>query len=218
MQTTTRRHSGKCNGIRPSGNPSAGAWITYALGSESSNLPSFVVMKETDTPAGQAAAWAPGFLPADFRGRFFRAKAILSSISVPPRHTTPGSQRASFDFLRKLNEEHLRNHPENGELAARIAAYQLAAPMQTAAPEVTDLAGETKATHRLYGLDRPDKGQAKFSRMCLLGRRLIERGVRFVTLYCGGSPARSTAGTDIGSWQRTIGTWLRFVTSQLQHC
>ena len=174
-------------GFVRSGNPSAGAWITYALGSESSNLPSFVVMKETDTPAGQAAAWAPGFLPSRFQGTLFQSEGDPILDLSPPVAYNPESQRASFDFLRKLNEEHLRNHPENGELAARIAAYQLAARMQTAAPEVTDRAGESKATHRLYGLDRPDKRQAKFSRMCLLGRRLIERGVRFVTLYCGGS-------------------------------
>ena len=174
-------------GFVRSGNPAVGAWITYALGSETSNLPAFVVMKETDTPAGQAAAWGPGFLPSTFQGTVFQSEGDPILDLSPPATYDRASQRASFKFLRKLNEAHLRQRPEDGELAARVAAYELAARMQLAAPEVTDLGRETESTHRIYGLDRADKRQAKFSRMCLLGRRLIERGVRFVTLYCGGS-------------------------------
>lgn len=174
-------------GFVRSGNPSVGSWITYGLGSETSNLPAFVVMKETDTPAGQTAAWGPGFLPGKFQGTLFQSDGDPILDLTPPVTYNRASQRASFDFLRKLNEKHLRSRPEDGELAARIAAYELAARMQLAAPEVTDLAGESEATRKLYGLDRPDNRHAKFSRMCLLGRRLLERGVRFLTLYCGGS-------------------------------
>jgi len=174
-------------GFVRSGNPSVGSWITYALGSESSNLPAFVVMKETDTPAGQSAAWGPGFLPSRYQGTVFQSEGDPILDLSPPPDYKQASQKASFDFLRKLNEEHLRTRPQDRELAARIASYELAARMQLAAPEVTDLRNETKAIQKLYGLERANKRQAKFSRMCLLGRRLIERGVRFVTLYCGGS-------------------------------
>ena len=175
-------------GFVRSGNPSVGSWVTYALGSETRNLPSFVVMKETDTPAGQAAAWGPGFLPSKYQGTVFQSGSDpILDLNPPDKKYSPKSQKASFEFLRKLNQEHLKKRPQDGELAARVAAYELAARMQLAAPEVTDLGGETAATQRLYGIDRKNQRQAKFSRMCLLGRRLIERGVRFVTLYCGGS-------------------------------
>lgn len=169
------------------GYPSAGAWVTYGLGSETRDLPAFVVLMDRGMPPGSAGNWGNGFLPARYQGTVFRTEGDPILDLVPPTEITPEAQRASFELLGQLNQEHLEANPGDGELAARIAAYELAARMQLSAPEVSDLSSETEATKKLYGLDRPDKDQARFSRMCLLSRRLLERGVRFVTVYCGGS-------------------------------
>ncbi|MFO0944903.1 MAG: DUF1501 domain-containing protein [Planctomycetota bacterium] len=174
-------------GFARNGYPSAGAWVTYGLGSETKDLPAFVVLMDRGMPPGSAANWGNGFLPARFQGTVFRSDGDPILDLAPPRDVSEETQRASFDYLRELNESHLAANPGDGELAARIAAYELAARMQLSAPEVSDLSRESAATHRLYGLDRPDKEEARFSRLCLLARRLLERGVRFVTVYCGGS-------------------------------
>jgi hypothetical protein len=169
------------------GSPSLGAWTIYGLASETNELPSFVVMMDRVRPPGSTANWGNGFLPARFQGTEFRSQGDPILDLRPPGNFRPETQRASFELLAKLNAEHLEKHPEDAELAARIGAYELAARMQLSAPDVADLSQETAATLKLYGVDRPDPQQATFSRLCLRARRLLERGVRFVTLYSGGS-------------------------------
>jgi hypothetical protein len=161
--------------------PSLGAWLTYGLGSENRNLPGFVVLmsggESTRTPA-----WSSGFLPARYQGTVVKAEGI-PNLALPPG-TTPADRRAQLDFLARLNERHRQRHAGDSELEARIAAYELAFRMQTTAPEAFDLTRETAATRILYGLD--EKETAEFGTHCLLARRLVERGVRFVQLRSGG--------------------------------
>lgn len=181
------------------GYPSVGAWVTYALGSASRDLPAFVVMMDRGRPPGSTANWGNGFLPARHQGVAFRTSGDPILDLSPPSGYRPESQRASFELLAKLNAEHLRRHPAEGELAARIEAYELAARMQLSAPDVADLSRESKATRELYGVDRPDAQQATFSRLCLRARRLLERGVRFVTIYSGGSNNKQPSNWDAHS-------------------
>jgi hypothetical protein len=168
------------------GFPSLGAWVTYALGSDSQDLPAFVsILDPRGIPQASGNNWGPGFLPAEFQG------TVLSA-TAPVRHLQPSggvaaaSDRAARDLLARMNERHLARHPEDGGLAARIASYELAARMQLSMPALGDLSTETAATLRAYGADdlqNPTK--AAFARNCILARRLIERGVRFVQLFNG---------------------------------
>ena len=174
-------------GIGRNGFPSLGAWVTYGLGRESENLPAFVVLMDRGMPPASTNNWGAGFLPAREQGVVFRSEGDPILDLAPPPIIAADEQRAAFEMLTKMNEEHLAKHPQEGELAARIAAYELAARMQTSAPQVADLSQETAATHQLYGTERADSRHAKFSRMCLLARRLLENGVRFVTVFSGGS-------------------------------
>ncbi len=174
-------------GVGRNGFPSMGSWVVYGLGSESRNLPSFVTLMDRGMPPSAAANWGNAFLPAKYQGTVFRTAGNPILDLAPPSDYSPERQRASFDYLAKLNAAHAQEHPGDTELAARIETYELAARMQLSAPEVTDLSSETEATLKLYGVDRADKQQALFSRTCLLGRRLLERDVRCVTIYCGGS-------------------------------
>ena len=174
-------------GIGRNGFPSLGAWVTYGLGRESENLPAFVVLMDRGMPPASTNNWGAGFLPAREQGVVFRSEGDPILDLAPPQIIAADEQRAAFELLAAMNEEHLAKHPQEGELAARIAAYELAARMQASAPQVADLARETAATHQLYGTDRTDPRHAKFSRMCLLARRLLEDGVRFVTVFSGGS-------------------------------
>ena len=157
------------------GRPSMGSWATYGLGTHNRNLPSYVVLNGGRIPSGGLDNFSNGFLPASFQGSLLNAQGTALA-NIAPNETQGSVQQIKRDLARKLNLELLRRSGPVDALESAIANAELAARMQTAAPEVTDLAGESKATHRLYGLDRPDKRQAKFSRMCLLGRRLIERG------------------------------------------
>jgi hypothetical protein len=181
------------------GFPSLGAWSVYGLGSETQDLPAFVVMMDRGMPPSSTANWGNGFLPARFQGTTFRTSGDPILDLKPPSGYRDKSQRDSFDFLAKLNEEHLRAHPHENELSARIAAYELAARMQASAPEVADIARESQATHKLYGTDRVDGQQANFSRICLRARRLLERGVRFVTVFSGGSNNKQPSNWDAHS-------------------
>lgn len=170
-------------GNRFGGDPAVGAWVTYGLGSENENLPGFIVLPELAYPQGGAANWSNGFLPAVYQGTTLRPEGSPILDLQPPAGVTREHQRANLDFLNRLNRRYNQRHAWNDELAARVANYELAFRMQMEVPEVLDLRGETAATHRLYGLDRPQT--AAFGRKCLLARRLVERGVRFVQLYAG---------------------------------
>ncbi|WP_437187640.1 DUF1501 domain-containing protein [Planctomicrobium sp. SH668] len=169
------------------GSPSLGAWTTYALGSETQDLPAFVVMMDRGKPPSSSANWGNGYLPAKYQGTEFRSDGNPILDLQPPAGYSPEQQRASFELLNQLNERHLQKHPEESDLSARIAAYELAARMQLSAPDVADISQESLETQKLYGVDRSDPLQARFSTMCLRARRLLERGVRFVTVYSGGS-------------------------------
>ena len=167
------------------GHPSLGAWVTYGLGSESDNLPAYVVMTQPEgTPEGGPPCWAAGFLPAHNQGTLFRnGPAPIVNLKLTD-DMTPRRQRKLLDFLKEINEENLQ--PQDSELSARIASYELAYRMQSAAPEAVDLTRETAETRALYGVDDPRTRE--FGTRCLLARRLVERGVRFVQLYSGGGP------------------------------
>lgn len=168
-----------------SGRPSMGSWITYGLGSENASLPSFVVMWDhRGGPIGGAQNWTAGFLPARNQATPFRSKGEpIIDLNLPPG-VTDDQQRARLRLLERLNQTHLENNPHEGELAARMHSYELAYRMQMAAPEAVHLEQETAETQRLYGMDQPVSSY--FGRQCLLARRLVERGVRFVQLYSGG--------------------------------
>lgn len=172
-------------GFTLEGFPSVGSWVSYALGTENADLPAYVAIPDPrGVPQQGPANWANGFLPAVYQGTAFNADRPISHLQRPAE-IGDASDRASKDLLRLLNDEHLKNNPGDTDLAARIASYELAARMQLSAPEVSDLTGESPATKRLYGLDDPNPILAGFGRNCLLARRLLERGVRFVTLFNG---------------------------------
>ena len=171
------------------GFPSMGSWVTYGLGSESSNLPSFVVLPDVrGLPPGGVINWGAGFLPAQHQATAVNVKNPDQPIAdlFPSRsvtEATPRSDQAGLSLLKKLNLIHQRPRIGNTALEARIRAYEMAARLQLSAPEVTDIKGETEATKKLYAIDHPEIGP--FGRQCLLARRLAERGVRFVQIYCG---------------------------------
>jgi hypothetical protein len=166
------------------GRPSLGAWVSYGLGTENENLPAFVVMQDnTSTVVNGPRNWSAGFMPAVYQGiRISGGNEPIPHLNTP-EGITEAQQRGKLDFLNQLNRHFAQQHPEQSELEARIASYELAFRMQAAAPEAIDLSHETAATQQLYGLD--DKETAPFGRLCLLARRLVERGVRFVQLYHG---------------------------------
>jgi hypothetical protein len=177
------------------GFPSVGAWVTYGLGSESSSLPAFVVMNDhRGGPLGGPNDWGSGFLPAGYQGTRFRAVGEPIVDLEPPQGMTSEEQRSRLDALAKLNELDLEKYPGSSELAARISSYELAYRMQSCAPEAIDLSSESMETQKLYGLD--DEVTAPFGRQCLLARRLVERGVRFVQLFHGGMGNQDTDTWD----------------------
>lgn len=163
------------------GKASLGSWITYGLGTENQNLPGYVLLFDAG-PLGGAANYSNGFLPAAFQGTRLRDEGTPVLDLLPPADFAPG-QRASLDLIRELNLKHREARAGATELDARIASYELAYRMQSAALEVGDLERETPALRRSYGLDHKEKRLAAFGRKCLLARRLVERGVRFVQLY-----------------------------------
>jgi hypothetical protein len=166
------------------GKPSLGAWAAYGLGTENQNMPAFVVMPD---PAGWvkggAPAWGNGFLPAAYQGTILRGGQQPILNLKTPNGVSAEQQLATVDLINKLNRQTLPAGEEYSELNARISAYELAFRMQSHAPEVVDISKETEATRKLYGLD--NKTTAEFGLRCLLARRMAERGVRFVQLYCG---------------------------------
>jgi hypothetical protein len=165
------------------GRPCLGSWTLYGLGSVSANLPGYVVLLDyPEDPPGGSRNWSTGFMPPLYQGTRFRAEKAPVLYLEPPQ-AVGARQRAKLDFIQELNRRHRDLRPLDDELEARIAAYELAYRMQSAAPEAVDLAQETEGTRRLYGVDEPQT--ERMGRNCLLARRLVERGVRFVQLYCG---------------------------------
>jgi hypothetical protein len=178
-------HYALASGVIRMGYPSVGSWVTYGLGSENQNLPAFVVIYDAHGgPFGGPANWSAGFMPAAYQGTVFRASSTPIVDLKPPADITPEEQRARLDLLGKLNDLDMQKYPGSSELAARIESYELAYRMQSTAPEIVDLDNEGPATRNLYGLNEPIT--APFGRQCLMARRLVERGVRFVQLYHGG--------------------------------
>ena len=166
----------------PPGFPAQGSWITYALGSENQNLPGYIVLRD---PSGYSTSgklvWDSGWLPATYEGTEFSAAGDAVHHLNPPANVTPQTRRRSLDLLRRLNAEQLRQNQRRNELEVRIQNYELAARMQLEATQVLDVSGETAATRRLYGLDH--KITENYGKRCLLARRLVEAGVRFVQVF-----------------------------------
>jgi hypothetical protein len=168
-----------------SGRPGLGSWVTYGLGTENENLPAFVVMTDPRALVGGGAGnWNSGFLPASYQGVQFRSTELPVLNLKPPEGFSPERQRAELDFIHSANESYLLSHPGEQELAARIRTYELAYRMQSEATNAVDISKESPNTAALYGLDKPET--KLFGKQCLLARRLVERGVRFVQLYSGG--------------------------------
>ena len=175
------------------GHPSVGSWVAYGLGSENADMPAFVVMPDPGGGIkGGPPAWGSGYLPATFQGTTMRAGKTPILNLKPPASISSQQQRATLDLIQSMNRRHLEARDRDDELAARISAYELAFRMQTAAPEIVDLTQETHDTHAMYGLNDPQTRD--FGERCLLARRMIERGVRFVQLYSG-----DTVGWDAHS-------------------
>ncbi len=180
------------------GFPSMGSWVTYGLGSESENLPAYVVLPDPrGLPPGGVINWSSGFLPAVHQGNTMNigeGQEPLADLFPPEAYAEAdrATEGADRGFLELLNRRHAAARHDAADLEARIAAYELAARLQLSAPEATDLAGESEATKRLYQLE--DKDIGPFGRQCLLARRLVERGVRFVQIYCG---AENTTAKEI---------------------
>lgn len=170
-------------GNRFGGDPAVGAWVTYGLGSVNQDLPGFIVLPEISYPQGGSPNWSNGYLPASYQGTPLRAKGSPILDLQPPKGITPEHQRANLDLLAQLNAGHLAQHPWHDELAARMENYELAFRMQMQVPGVLDLSREDAKTKEMYGIGRePTDG---FGRKCLLARKLVEQGVRFVQLYAG---------------------------------
>src|SRR3954470_14461520 len=183
-------------GFTLEGFPAMGAWVSYALGSEAEDLPAFVAIPDPrGVPQTGPSQWSAGFLPAVFQGTPFNADKPIPNLARPAQFSA-SSEADTRDFLKRLNEHHLAAHPGDEQLAARIASYELAARMQLRAAEVGDFSGESAATRALYGVDDPNKLKAGFARNCLLARRLLERGVRFVQVFNGAY----AMGEGVGNW------------------
>ena len=188
-------HYALASGMIRMGFPSVGAWVTYGLGSEAQSLPAFVVIYDArGGPFGGPANWTAGFMPAAYQGTVFRPSGAPILDLQPPKDINPEEQRARLDLLEKLNRLDMEKNPGNSELSARIESYELAYRMQGCAPEAVDLSSESQPTQKLYGLDDPIT--EPFGRQCLMARRLVERGVRFVQLYHGGLGNQNTDTWD----------------------
>jgi hypothetical protein len=169
------------------GHPCVGSWVTYGLGSQSQNLPAFVVMSDPlgrGLPKGHAQNWGAGFLPSVYQGTYLKPSGVPIDNMSPSAELAGERQRRQLDLLAELNKRHQEENPAEKELAARIESFELAYRMQSAAPEALDLAREPESIQKLYGLD--NKKCAHFARQCLIARRMVERGVRFVQIYSGG--------------------------------
>jgi len=205
MQGKTNTHGPGENfmstGFTLDGFPSMGAWVTYALGSANQDLPAYVAIPDPrGKPQNSVNNWAPGFLPAAFQGTAFNAAQPVRNLARP-ESIAPSRDDATRAFLQRLNARHLERFPGDTELAARIASYELAARMQLTVPEVADLSSEPAHVLRLYGADETGSKvkdlRAAYALNCILARRLIEKGVRFVQLFNG---AYQTGGEGVSNW------------------
>jgi hypothetical protein len=188
-------------GFTLDGFPSMGAWTSYALGSENDSLPAYVAIPDPrGAPQSAGNFWGPGFLPAAFQGTDFNATNPLRNLQRPAQFSA-STDRATREFIAKINRHHLERFPGDSELAARISSYELAAKMQLSVPEVADISNEPAHLLKSYGADQagdPVKDlKASYARNCILARRLIERGVRFVQLFNG---AYQTGGEGVSNW------------------
>jgi hypothetical protein len=191
VQGTYEMQTGQIN----LGFPSVGSWVTYGLGSSASSLPAYVVMTDArGGPLGGPNDWSAGFIPAAYQGTLFRSSGDPIVDLKPPAGLTAADQRARLDTLARLNEIDMQKFPGNSELAARISSYELAYRMQGCAPSVVDVSAESEATRKLYGLD--EKISEPFGRQCLMARRLVEHGVRFVQIFAGGVGNQNTDTWD----------------------
>ncbi len=196
LHSKTNTHGPGCvfvnTGHPTEGFPSAGAWTSYALGSQNENLPTYVAIQDVrGEPPNGKANWSNGFLPARHQAITLAAHRAIRNLQRPPQ-ISEAEEHKTRNLLSFLNETHAADRPHESELRARIAAYELAARMQLSAPEVSDLAAEPQHIHHLYGTDSSNKLKAAYARNCLLSRRLLERGVRYVNLYC----ASRASGVD----------------------
>ena len=166
-----------------SGRPSLGSWVQYGLGAANNNLPTFVVLLDEREPIGGPKNWSSGFLPAAYQGTQFRPDGNPILALKPPNTIGEAQQKNKLDFLTEMNRQYGKSRQDDSELEARIRAYELAFQMQTSAPTAIDISKEPESVRKLYGLDEP--ATAKFGKNCLMARRLVERGTRFVQLYCG---------------------------------
>ncbi len=194
-------------GNRFGGDAAVGAWVTYGLGSENADLPAFVVLPEVSHPQGGAANWGNGFLPARYQGTPLRAEGSPILNLAPPAGVTRDHQRRNLDLLAELNRRHAAERAAAGDpfaetLAARVQSYELAFRMQARVPGLIDIDGEDQATKDLYGVDAADTDA--FGRKCLLARRLVERGVRFVQLYHGTWDSHDQIGRAHGNLVRQV--------------
>ncbi|MEM7143635.1 MAG: DUF1501 domain-containing protein [Verrucomicrobiota bacterium] len=184
-------------GFTMEGFPSFGAWVTYALGTENSDLPAFVAIND---PRGLARSgknnFGSGFLPASFQGTDFNAKNPPANLARPQSYSAK-DDRAAVDLLSRLNGKHLEKYPGDADLAARIASYELAGKMQTSVPEIMDLAGEPESIHKEYGTDTGTELKREYAKNCILARRLVEQGVRVVQLFNGSDPS---GGNGVTNW------------------
>jgi Protein of unknown function (DUF1501) len=190
-----------CTGFTLDGFPSVGSWVTYALGSETDTLPAYVAIPDPrGAPQSSVNCWGPGFLPAAFQGTDFNAAKPVRNLARPTG-ISPADDRATRDFIKTLNRHQLGRYPGDTELAARISSYELAARMQLSVPAVSDIASEPAHILKLYGADDAGNAmkdlKAAYARNCILARRLIEKGVRFVQLFNG---AYQTGGEGVSNW------------------
>src|SRR5579864_2645628 len=195
LYTDTAAHASGClqmnTGSVQIGKPCLGSWLSYGLGSLNENLPSFVVMTDPrGGPIGSASNWSAGFMPASHQGTLFRPQGTPLLDLATPTGVDDMTQRRSLDLLGQLNREHLSKFPNESELSARIQTYELAYRMQTAAAEAVNIGNESAKTREMYGLN--EKITSDFGRKCLIARRLVENGVRFVQLYSGGGHLEDT--------------------------
>ena len=173
-------------GNRFGGDPALGSWVTYGLGTENEDLPAFVVLPDHAYPQGGAANWSNGFLPAHYQGTPLRSEGAPVLDMAPPGYVTDLQQQRTLELLGRLNRSHMARHPGHAELESRIESYELAFRMQAAMPEAIRIDAETAETKQLYGVGSADSEVDSIARRCLLARRLVERGVRFVQVVVSG--------------------------------